>query len=369
MASASTDGDTHATNVGVRQPATALQQPQNAHTHTHTNLHTSKHARTTRQAGNARISPPATTTTYTTGWHTYEARPVQQTAQPPLVTYSCGVDVRGNGDGVQGRRHPCNKRRCQAASRRPTATTERKHAHTPTCTQANTHAQHARPETHAYPHPRPPPPITTGWHTYEARPVQQTAQPPLVTYVLWSGRSWGWRRRPGTATPMQQTSVSGSQPPPYSNHRTQTRTHTNLHTSKHARTTRQAGNARISPPATTTTYTTGWHTYEARPVQQTAQPPLVTYSLWSGRRGDGDGVQGRRHPCNKRRCQAASRRPTATTERKHAHTPTCTQANTHAQYTRPETHAYPHPRPPPPIPRDGTRMRQGRYSKQRNHRW
>ena len=45
-------------------------------------------------------------------------------------------------------------------------------------------------------------------------------------YTPWSGRSWGWRRRPRTKTPMQQTSVSGSQPPPYSNHRTQTRTHT-----------------------------------------------------------------------------------------------------------------------------------------------
>jgi hypothetical protein len=192
----------------------------------------------------------------------------------------------------------------------------------------------------------------------------------LVTYSLWSGRSWGWRRRPGTATPMQQTSVSGSQPPPYSNHRTQTRTHTNLHTRKHARTIREAGNARISPPATTTTYTTGWHTYEARPVQQIVQPPLVTYVLWSGRRGVATGVHGRRHQCNKRRCQAASHRPTATTERKHAHThqPAHKQTRTHKTPGRKRTHISP-PKTTTTYTTGWHTRRQGRYRKQRNHRW
>ena len=176
----------------------------------------------------------------------------------------------------------------------------------------------------------------------------------------------GITTRPRTVTPMQQTSVSGSQPPPYSNRRTHTCTHTNLHTSKHARATRHAG-ARISPTATTTD-TTGWHTYEARPVQHAAQPPLVTYSLWSGRSWGWRRRPRMATPMQQRRCQAARHRPTATTGRTHAHTHQPAHKHTHAQYARTETHACPHPRPPP-MPRDGTRMRPGRYSKQRNLCW
>ena len=133
----------------VRQPATALQQPQNAHTHTHTNLHTSKHARATREAKTPRMSPTATTTTHTTEWHTCRARPVQKTAQPPLVTYILWSGRRGDGDGVHRRRHPCKNvgvRQPATALQQPQ--NAHTHTHQPAHKQTSTRNTRGKKRTH-----------------------------------------------------------------------------------------------------------------------------------------------------------------------------------------------------------------------------